>query len=79
MSNLLEIKEMASNEFDSFLANIHTNNPELILKYQLTKDMKNEFIEAAIKQFWTQKPWDTKEVIEFTVERHKQLNQTRRS
>lgn len=73
MTDLRKIKELAENEFDSFLENLHEENPHLLLKYQLTREMKNEFIEAAVKQFWTQKAFDLEEVLKFTLERHKQL------
>jgi len=73
MTNLTQIKELADNEFTHYLENLHKNYPELILKYQITMDMKTEFIEAALQQFWEQKEFNMNEVLESTVYRYKSL------
>lgn len=59
------IYAMANNQFDNFLKKqIHTN-PELLIKYSITNEMKNEFIEAVLLKYWQNEEMDDLEIIKF--------------
>ncbi len=67
--SLTSIKEMAEHEFEPFLEMIHNDYPELVLKYQINKTMKADFIEAVLRQVWVQKPYDKKDILDFMSNR----------
>ena len=75
--SLSSIKEIAEREFEPFLKNLHQEHPDLVLKYQITKDMKNEFVEGALRQVWNNEPYDRKSILDFMIERHKNLSRKR--
>jgi hypothetical protein len=74
MNQFQKIKHQSEIEFESFLKNLHDDFPELILKHQITNDMKNEFIEAIIAQYWEFKTVDFETTLNLTVDRYKSLN-----
>lgn len=69
MMNLTEIKEMAEQEFQPFMHMINNVYPELLLKYQINKDMKVDFIEAVLRQVWVQKAYDKIDILDFMSNR----------
>ena len=68
---LTELSKVASSEFDTFVDMIHDDYPELLLKYQINKDMKSDFIEAMMRQVWIQKSYNKIDILEFMVTRGK--------
>ena len=66
--SLTNIKELAENDFESFLDSLHEDYPELVLKYQITPKSKNDFIEAVIRQVWIQRPYDRIEILDYMAE-----------
>ncbi len=76
MNQFQKIKQEAENNFPEFLKHLHNEYPELILKYQITTDMKNEFIEALLAQYWEFKTVDMVKTVELTVDRYKSLNRS---
>ena len=66
--SLTSIKELAENDFESFLDSLHEDYPELVLKYQITQKSKNDFIEAVLRQVWIQRPYDRIEILEYMAE-----------
>lgn len=69
MTKPRQIKEIAESQFPNYLESLHENYPELILKYQINTDMKNEFFEAVLAQYWKQKPFNMNTVLESIVKR----------
>jgi len=72
--SLTSIKELAEKEFPAFLVSLHENYPELVLKYQINNTMKNEFVEAVVRQVWNNQKYDIEPILEFMVERHINLS-----
>ncbi len=60
---------MADLEFEPFINMIHTDYPELVLKYQINSNMKMDFIEAVLRQVWVQKPYDKIDILDFMSKR----------
>lgn len=56
---------MANNQFDNFLKKQIQTNPELLIKYSITNEMKNEFIEAVLLKYWQNEEMDDLEIIKF--------------
>jgi hypothetical protein len=67
--SLTTIKNIAEEEFESFIDMLHADYPELILKYQINKTMKTDFIEAVIRQVWVNKQYDKIDILEFMINR----------
>lgn len=59
------IYAMANNQFDNFLKKQIQTNPELLIKYSITNEMKNEFIEAVLLKYWQNEEMDDLEIIKF--------------
>lgn len=59
------IYEIAKNQFDNFLKKQIQTNPELLIKYSITNEMKNEFIEAVLLKYWQNEEMDDLEIIKF--------------
>ena len=59
------IYEIAQNQFDNFLKKQIQTNPELLIKYSITNEMKNEFIEAVLLKYWQNEEMDDLEIIKF--------------
>lgn len=59
------IYEIAQNQFDNFLKKQIQTNPELLIKYSITNEMKNEFIEAVLLKYWQNEEVDDLEIIKF--------------
>lgn len=59
------IYEIAKNQFDNFLKKQIQTNPELLIKYPITNEMKNEFIEAVLLKYWQNEEMDDLEIIKF--------------
>ena len=59
------IYAMANNQFDNFLKKQIQTNPELLIKYPITNEMKNEFIEAVLLKYWQNEEMDDLEIIKF--------------
>lgn len=59
------IYEIAQNQFDNFLKKQIQTNPELLIKYPITNEMKNEFIEAVLLKYWQNEEVDDLEIIKF--------------
>ena len=59
------IYEIAQNQFDNFLKKQIQTNPELLIKYPITNEMKNEFIEAVLLKYWQNEEMDDLEIIKF--------------
>ena len=59
------IYELAHNQFDNFLKKQIQTNPELLIKYSITNEMKNEFIEAVLLKYWQNEEMDDLEIIKF--------------
>jgi len=62
---LTEIATLAEKEFDAFYNNIHDDYPDLILKYKIDKNMKNEFIEAAVRHVWVGHEFNIDEILKY--------------
>ena len=75
--SLISIKELAEKEFPSFLESLHEKHPDLVLKYQVNDEMKNEFIEAVVRQVWNNEKYDMGVILEFMVERYRNLSKQR--
>ncbi len=67
------IYEIAQNQFDNFLKKQIQTNPELLIKYSITNEMKNEFIEAVLLKYWQNEEVDDLEIIKFMHYRFKAL------
>lgn len=67
------IYEIAQNQFDNFLKKQIQTNPELLIKYSITNEMKNEFIEAVLLKYWQNEEMDDLEIIKFMHYRFKAL------
>ena len=67
------IYEIAQNQFDNFLKKQIQTNPELLIKYPITNEMKNEFIEAVLLKYWQNEEVDDLEIIKFMHYRFKAL------
>ena len=67
------IYEIAQNQFDNFLKKQIRTNPELLIKYSITNEMKNEFIEAVLLKYWQNEEMDDLEIIKFMHYRFKAL------
>ncbi len=67
------IYEIAQNQFDNFLKKQIQTNPELLIKYSITNEMKNEFIEAILLKYWQNEEVDDLEIIKFMHYRFKAL------
>ena len=67
------IYELAHNQFDNFLKKQIQTNPELLIKYSITNEMKNEFIEAVLLKYWQNEEMDDLEIIKFMHYRFKAL------
>ena len=67
------IYEIAQNQFDNFLKKQIQTNPELLIKYSITNEMKNEFIEAVFLKYWQNEEVDDLEIIKFMHYRFKAL------
>ena len=67
------IYEIAQNQFDNFLKKQIQTNPELLIKYPITNEMKNEFIEAVLLKYWQNEEMDDLEIIKFMHYRFKTL------
>ena len=67
------IYEIAQNQFDNFLKKQIQTNPELLIKYPITNEMKNEFIEAVLLKYWQNEEMDDLEIIKFIHYRFKAL------
>lgn len=67
------IYEIAQNQFDNFLKKQIQTNPELLIKYPITNEMKNEFIEAILLKYWQNEEMDDLEIIKFMHYRFKAL------
>lgn len=67
------IYEIAQNQFDNFLKKQIRTNPELLIKYPITNEMKNEFIEAVLLKYWQNEEMDDLEIIKFMHYRFKAL------
>lgn len=67
------IYEIAQNQFDNFLKKQIQTNPELLIKYPITNEMKNEFIEAVLLKYWQNEEMDDLEIIKFMHYRFKAL------
>lgn len=74
MNQFQKIKQDAEEDFNKFLEYLHEEYPELIFKYQITTEMKHEFIEALVAQYWESKTVDLIRTVELTVNRYKSLN-----
>ena len=59
------IYEIAQNQFDNFLKKQIQTNPELLIKYPITNEMKNEFIEAVLLKYWQNEEVNDLEIIKF--------------
>jgi predicted translin family RNA/ssDNA-binding protein len=59
------IYEIAQNQFDNFLKKQIQTNPELLIKYSITNEMKNEFIEAVLLKYWQNEEMNDLEIIKF--------------
>ena len=59
------IYELAHNQFNNFLKKQIQTNPELLIKYSITNEMKNEFIEAVLLKYWQNEEMDDLEIIKF--------------
>lgn len=59
------IYAMANNQFNNFLKKQIQTNPELLIKYSITNEMKNEFIEAVLLKYWQNEEMDDLEIIKF--------------
>lgn len=59
------IYEITQNQFDNFLKKQIQTNPELLIKYSITNEMKNEFIEAVLLKYWQNEEMDDLEIIKF--------------
>lgn len=59
------IYEIAQNQFDNFLKKQIQTNPELLIKYPITNEMKNEFIEAVLLKYWQNEEMNDLEIIKF--------------
>jgi len=67
--SLTSIKELAEQEYTSFLQSIHDDYPELILKYQINNNTKVDFVEAVIRQVWIGKEYDKIDILDFMANR----------
>lgn len=67
------IYEIAQNQFDNFLKKQIQTNPELLIKYPITNEMKNEFIEAVLLKYWQNEEMDDLEIIKFMHYRYDAL------
>lgn len=67
------IYEIAQNQFDNFLKKQIQTNPELLIKYPITNEMKNEFIEAVLLKYWQNEEMNDLEIIKFMHYRFKAL------
>ena len=67
------IYEIAQNQFDNFLKKQIQTNPELLIKYSITNEMKNEFIEAVLLKYWQSEEVDDLEIIKFMHYRYDEL------
>ena len=67
------IYELAHNQFNNFLKKQIQTNPELLIKYSITNEMKNEFIEAVLLKYWQNEEMDDLEIIKFMHYRFKAL------
>lgn len=67
------IYEIAQNQFDNFLKKQIQTNPELLIKYSITNEMKNEFIEAVLLKYWQNEEMDDLEIIKFMHYRYDAL------
>ena len=67
------IYEIAQNQFDNFLKKQIQTNPELLIKYSITNEMKNEFIEAVLLKYWQNEEVDDLEIIKFMHYRYDEL------
>ena len=67
------IYEIAQNQFDNFLKKQIQTNPEFLIKYSITNEMKNEFIEAVLLKYWQNEEMDELEIIKFMHYRFKAL------
>ena len=59
------IYEIAQNQFDNFLKKQIQTNPELLIKYPITNEMKIEFIEDVLLKYWQNEEMDDLEIIKF--------------
>lgn len=66
---LTEVKEMADTQFETFMVYLHADYPEFVLKYQINKTMKVDFIEAVIRQVWVGQSYDKIDILDFMVNR----------
>jgi len=67
--SITSIKDMADKEFETFIDMLHTDFPELVLKYQINKSMKADFIEAVVRQVWVNKAYDKIDILDFMTSR----------
>lgn len=67
------IYEIAQNQFDNFLKKQIQTNPELLIKYPITNEMKNEFIEAVLLKYWQNEEMNDLEIIKFMHYRYDAL------
>ena len=67
------IYEIAQNQFDNFLKKQIQTNPELLIKYSITNEMKNEFIEAVLLKYWQNEEMDDLGIIKFMHYRYDAL------
>ena len=67
------IYEIAQNQFDNFLKKQIQTNPELLIKYSITNEMKNEFIEAVLLKYWQNEEMNDLEIIKFMHYRYDAL------
>jgi len=74
--SLTSIAKLAEDSFINTLNSVYDDYPELIIKYPLDKNMKNEFIEAVLRQVWNQKEYDLEEILKFTLIRFNTRKET---
>lgn len=73
VSEIEELGLMAHQQFDKFLETQVEKNPDLLLKFQITNEMRNEFIEGVLMQYWAGEKFNEANLMDFMTTRFKNI------
>lgn len=65
MNDFEEIAYTAEDSFGGFIDNLIDHKPELVLKYNINREMKLEYVEGVLLQYWSNEALNEIELLEY--------------
>ncbi len=65
MNDFDDIAYNAENNFNTYIENLIEHKPELVLKYNINYDMKIEYVEGILVQYWTNEHLNEIKLLEY--------------